>query len=671
MKVLIVDDTPTNLRLLRAVLEGENFEVVEAADGVQALAILERETVDAVISDILMPNMDGYRFCHEVRRSERLHHLPFIIYSSTYNSPADEKLALDMGADKYIKKPAPIKEITTALDEIIRRGPRARPAPMPPQKELNLAKLYNETLVNKLEQKNLELSEQTEALRASEEKFRQLAENINEVCWISTADLSEILYISPAYEKTWGRTCRSLYVNPRSFLDGIHEADRSRAMAEVEGMRRGDKYDVEFRVVCPDGQIRWVHARGSAIRDASGVIYRLAGIAEDITQRKSTEDQLRQAQKMEAVGQLAGGVAHDFNNMLTIIGANVELLLMTDMNLQPESKEYLNGVATATERATTLTRQLLAFSRSEAMQMQVLNLNDLIVAFTKLIGRILGEDIRVQNELAPKLPPVKGDPGMIEQILMNLAVNARDAMPAGGRIIIGTELQEIDAAQVELNPRVREGRFVCLTVRDTGTGIAPGNMSRIFEPFFTTKGVGKGTGLGLATVFGIAGQHKGWVDVSSKVNVGTTFRVFLPVTSDKITAPDATACKKVRGGGEKILVVEDDKAVRDVITEMLQRHGYAVVEADSGVAARQIWAQEGRDIALLLTDMVMPGGVTGLELAELLRLQKPGLKVVLTSGYSSQLVSSDVALSKKISLLKKPFSSQILAETVRRSLDAP
>jgi PAS domain S-box-containing protein len=576
---------------------------------------------------------------------------------------------MNMGADKYIKKPAPIAAITGALDEIIRRGPRQKREPIVPQQELNLAKLYNETLVNKLKQKNDELSEQTEALQASEEKFRQLAENISEVLWITSADLSSVLYISPSYEKVWGCTCQSLRERPISFAEAIHEADRPGMMAALEELRRGHAFDLEFRVVRPDGQIRWVHSRGSAIRDDAGIIYRLGGIAEDITRRKETERQLRQAQKMESIGKLAGGVAHDFNNLLMIIGANLELLLTTDKDLKPQSKEHLAHIAHAADRATTLNRQLLSFSRSEAAQTQVLNLNDLIANFTKLLRRILGEDIRVLNEFAPALPPIKADPGMMEQILMNLAVNARDAMPAGGQLIIGTQLQDLDAARAELDSRMRPGRFACLSVRDTGTGIAPENLSRIFEPFFTTKAAGHGTGLGLATVFGIAEQHKGWVDVSSQVGVGTTFTVFLPVTQEEFAAPDAAARKKVLGGGEKILVVEDDKSVRKVVSEILRRQGYVVMEADSGLSARQIWANEAQNLDLLLTDVVMPGGLTGLELVEELRQQKPELKVVLTSGYSSQLVSSEVALSKNLSFLTKPYSSQTLAETVRKSLD--
>jgi PAS domain S-box-containing protein len=669
MKVLIVDDTATNRRLLRAVLEAENFAVAEASDGVEALAVLDREAVDAIISDILMPNMDGYRFCEEVRRSDRFHHLPFIIYTSTYNSPADEVLAIRFGADKYIKKPAPIKELTAALAEIMGRAPRSRAGSLAPQQELSLAKLYNETLVSKLEQKIRELSEQAEVLRLSEEKFRQLAESVKEVLWIVSADRSKVLYISPSYEKVWGRSCQSLYDEPLSFTGAIHPEDRAGAIAEITAFERGEQYDLEFRIVRPDGEIRWVHARGKAVRDQKGVIYRLVGIAEDFTARKKAEQQLRQAQKMECIGQLAGGVAHDFNNILTVIGANLELVLMSEENLLPESKDCLAEIAYAANRAVTLNRQLLTFSRSRAMQTQVLDLNELTVSFAKMLRRIVGENIRVQTDLAPKIPPIDADPGMLEQVLMNLSINARDAMPNGGQLSIATRVVAIDQARAETDPRTRAGEFVCLAVEDTGVGIPAENMPRIFEAFFTTKGDGKGTGLGLATVFGIVEQHKGWVDASSEVGVGTAFRIYFPAGSRDPSAPLAPVGQAVRGGSEKILLVEDEGAVRNVILRTLENFGYAVVEADSPVSARRLWSDHNGHFDLLLTDMVMPGGLTGLDLIGLLRAEKPELKVVLTSGYSAELVRGDMDATERIAFLRKPFSTQELGQSVRKCLD--
>jgi CheY-like chemotaxis protein len=303
------------------------------------------------------------------------------------------------------------------------------------------------------------------------------------------------------------------------------------------------------------------------------------------------------------------------------------------------------------------------------MEMQLLNLNDLTASFTKMLRRVVGEHIRVQTDLAPTPPPIKADPGMIEQVLMNLAVNARDAMPKGGSLIIGTEVVEIGKDRAKLDSRMRAGHFACLSVRDTGTGIAPENMSRIFEPFFTTKEVGKGTGLGLATVFGIAEQHQGWVDVSSEAGVGTTFRVFFPLSEENVAASNLTVGQKVRGGTEKVLVVEDERGVRNVVVQTLENHGYTVVEADTAISAQKVWAEYGGQFDLVITDMVMPGGLNGLELIDLLRGQKPGLKALLTSGYSADLARNDLARAKGITFLHKPFSTRVLAESVRKCLD--
>jgi two-component system cell cycle sensor histidine kinase/response regulator CckA len=410
------------------------------------------------------------------------------------------------------------------------------------------------------------------ALRASEEKFRQLAENINEVFWMTNPAKHQMLYISPAYERIWGRTCDSLYQSPQSWLEAIHPEDRQRVLeATLTKQERGD-YDETYRIVRTDGIVRWIHDKAFPVSNTAGQIYRIVGTAEDITQRKETERQYRQAQKMEGIGLLAGGVAHDFNNILMIIQANLELILMEEKNLQSQTKDQLADIAKAADRAAGLNRQLLTFSRSEAIQMRILDLNDLTASFTKMLRRIVGEHIRVQNDLAATMPTVNADPGMIEQVLMNLAVNARDAMPTGGQLIIGTELVVVDLVRAKLNPRMRVGNFVCLSVRDTGTGIAPENMSHIFEPFFTTKGVGKGTGLGLATVFGIAEQHNGWVEVSSEVGIGTTFRVLLPLTSENVAGSESTAPQKVRGGAEKVLLVEDEKGVRDVLFQTLENY---------------------------------------------------------------------------------------------------
>ena len=395
-------------------------------------------------------------------------------------------------------------------------------------------------------------------------------------------------------------------------------------------------------------------------------------VMRDITGRKQLEQQLRQSQKMEAIGQLAGGVAHDFNNMLAVIRGNAELLLMDADQHTPETKECLKQVTAASERAANLTRQLLAFSRKQVMQSQPLVLNDVIADLTKMLRRIIGEHIDLQCRYGAQLPYVQADAGMIEQVLVNLTVNARDAMPCGGQLLITTELVTFGEALPPAHPEASAGQFVCLTVKDAGAGILPGHLPRIFEPFFTTKEPGKGTGLGLATVYGIVKQHQGWIDVSSQPGAGATFKIFLPAIPPPVRLA-ATGQPKadLPGGTETILLVEDDYSVRMITRRALESHGYRIYEAASAPEALKLWRGHAEEIALLLSDIVMPEGVTGRELAGQLRAQQPALKVIFMSGYSADVIGKDTDFFRRTRsyFLQKPVSSSVLLETVRRCLD--
>jgi two-component system, cell cycle sensor histidine kinase and response regulator CckA len=391
--------------------------------------------------------------------------------------------------------------------------------------------------------------------------------------------------------------------------------------------------------------------------------------ATDITERLNLEAQLRQSQKMDSVGQLAAGVAHDFNNILTIIQGYTGLILERK-DIDPELADPLKQVAVAAERAANLTRQLLMFSRKQVMQTQELDLNEVISNVTKFLRRILGEDITLHFDYSPNLPAISADSGMIEQIIMNLAVNTRDALPRGGQLSIGTSAIEITEAHVQANPEARLGNFVCLRFSDNGAGIPPEILPKIFEPFFTTKEVGKGTGLGLATVYGIVKQHQGWIEVLSKLGEGTTFRVYLP--SVKGTAQPAGKSKpeKIEGGEERILVVEDEPELRALVCEILKDHGYEVIEAANGPEAIPVWQEQEGKIDLLLTDMVMPGNMTGRELAEKLKTQKPGLKVIYTSGYSADTIGKDFFFKRGLNFLQKPYHPLTLVKLVRDCLDS-
>jgi len=404
------------------------------------------------------------------------------------------------------------------------------------------------------------------------------------------------------------------------------------------------------------------------IREPNGEITHFLAVKEDITQRKRLKEQFHQVQKMEAIGQLAGGVAHDFNNLLTVIHGNTQLVLLDGTQLSEESREYLQQVTDAAERAGNLTRQLLAFGRKQTIHFQPLNLNQVIGNFTKLLRRVIGENIALQCSYATGLPLVSADIGMIEQVLINLIVNARDAMPEGGSIVVTTESVPIDSDYVDTHPEAHSGKFVCLTVSDTGTGIYPQYLPRIFEPFFTTKEAGKGTGLGLATVYGIVKQHQGWIEVSSQVGSGTNFKIFLPV--DVSGQPEAFMLKKKAPparGHEKILLVEDDADVRMVTRDVLEESGYQIWEAANGQEALKLWKDQALQVDLLLTDVIMPGGMTGRELADRLRREHPELKVMLMSGYSHERLGKIHAHSH---ILTKPFSLENLTEAVRNCLDS-
>jgi nitrogen-specific signal transduction histidine kinase/CheY-like chemotaxis protein len=383
--------------------------------------------------------------------------------------------------------------------------------------------------------------------------------------------------------------------------------------------------------------------------------------------RKQIERQFQQSQKMEAFGQLAGGVAHDFNNLLAVIMGYASLL--SDEELPAGAKNLVGHIYTAGEKAANLTRQLLTFSRKKEIKLSPLNLNSVIANVTKMLGRIIGEDVRLHCSYSPNLPSIQGDDGMMEQVLMNLAVNARDAMPKGGELTISTAVQTLSPDDLPAIPEVQPGDFVRLTVRDNGCGMSPEIKERIFEPFFTTKEVGKGTGLGLATVFGIVKEHQGWVEVESEVGAGAAFKLFFPVYSQPVAAADSRPAYAVRPGNETILVVEDDHAVREMTKRILARHGYHVLEATSGTQAIAVWEKHKHQIRLLLTDIIMPGGIAGPELARELKSRDPKLKVIYSSGYSayspSTLEQGDDAI-----FIQKPFDPRQLAESVRRSLDS-
>lgn len=508
------------------------------------------------------------------------------------------------------------------------------------------------------------------ALRESEARFREIAETIEEVFWVADPAKNRVLYVSPAYEKIWGRTCASLYESARPWLEAIHPDDRERVRLAAETQQTSGGYDETYRILRPDGAVRWIRDVAFPVRNESGDVVRIVGVARDITERRQLEEQLRLSQKMEAIGLLAGGVAHDFNNILAAILMQAELIGMAE-DVSEEVHDGLQQIRAAAERGANLTRQLLLFSRKQVMQPRDLDLNDVVTSLARMLQRIIGEDVHLQLNLHPRPLLTRADAGMLDQLLLNLVVNARDAMPKGGRLVIETCAKDVTAAEAALTPDASAGRYVCLRVSDTGCGIAPEDLGRIFEPFFTTKEPGKGTGLGLATVFGIVKQHGGWIAVESAVGQGTTFQVFLPAVEAAASGAAASTQPAPRGGTETILLVEDDPGVRTLTRRVLEGAGYRVLEAANGVEALAIGERHRGEIDLLFTDIVMPGGISGRELAARLQATHPTLRVVFTSGYSAEIAGRELALQPGQNFIQKPAAPRELLETIRRCLDSP
>jgi PAS domain S-box-containing protein len=501
-----------------------------------------------------------------------------------------------------------------------------------------------------------------------DEKVRQLSRAVEQspVSIVITNKDGNIEYVNRKFTDVTGYSfSEAMGKNPRILKSGELPAELYQRMWEC--IRNGQEWRGEFHNRKKNGELFWELSVISPIFNAAGAITHYLAVKEDITERKQLEEQLRQSQKMEAFGQLAGGIAHDFNNLLTIIQGNVALLQ------EPSNSDQAGGlveIAKAAERAANLTRQLLTFSRRQIFQPKLFDLNEIVANTSKMLQRIIGEHIGLETHFAPGGAPIKADRTMMEQILMNLAVNSRDAMPKGGRLIIQTAAVVVSEADTEANPKARPGLFIRLKITDTGCGMAPETLDRIFEPFFTTKEIGKGTGLGLATVFGIVAQHHGWIEVESKLNSGTSFHIYLPrlAESDK-SQTEFSRAPDVRGGNETILLVEDEAPVRSLARMVLEQKGYRVIEADSGLSALELWQQHRDTIDLLLTDMVMPGGISGQELARRLLSEKPGLKVVYNSGYTDEMLGENSPLRDNPNFMEKPFGPHRLLKQVRDCLD--
>ncbi len=506
-----------------------------------------------------------------------------------------------------------------------------------------------------------------DALRRSEERFRELAEAVHEVFCVMDARTHRLLYANQAYERVFGPLREPADAVPVPWTEHVHPDDRARVLHAVTTAR--EPATEEFRIVGPDRPPQWIRAHVSPVRDPAGRVVRVIAIMEDITELRRAEEQAYLAQKMEAIGLLAGGVAHDLNNILTAITGEAELL-REDLPVGDARREAVQEILKSVGRAAALTRQLLAFSRRQVLDPRVLDLNALVANLDKMLRRVIGEDVSLETVPGAAPGTVRADPGQLEQVVMNLVVNARDAMPDGGKLTIETAAVELDEAYAAAHRPVQPGSYVMLAVSDTGCGMTEEVRSRIFEPFFTTKEQGRGTGLGLATVYGIVKQSGGYIWVYSEPGRGSTFKVYLPRVTDPVDAPPVRSpIRPAPTGSETVLVAEDDDAVRAMARRALERYGYRVLEARNGTEALAL-CLDGKGVDLLVTDVVMPA-MGGAESAHAVRVLRPGMKILYVSGYADRAAAWIHDFPPGCAFLQKPFSPETLARKVREVLDAP
>ena len=613
LRVLMLEDSAADAELALLTLRRAGYDPIpDRVETERDFRASLRKVPQIILADFSMPEFDSLRAL-EIMQESRLD-IPFIILSGTIGEERAVQV-MQRGAADYVAK-----------DRMGRLGQAVSNA--------------------------LERQESSCRLRESEARVRELTEHIEQVLWTIDAIEGRVLYVSPAYETLWGRSCRSVIDHPRSWMEGVHPLDQDAMLQEDAAMYREGHIDAEFRVLRPDGSIRWARIRGYPVRERDRLV-RIVGVIEDITEARSVEEQLRQAKKMEAVGQLAGGIAHDFNNLLCAMSGYTELTLAQTPSESPV-KHYLLQLRKAAESATLLTRRLLAFTRKQVVQVEVLDIGSVIRDVEHLLRSLIREDIALRLTLDPEAGNVLIDRSHVEQVVMNLVINARDAITSIGSISIST--RAVSAATLTLpDPDVPAGDYVMLSVADEGEGMTPEAQVHLCEPFFTTKPEGQGTGLGLATVQGIVQQTRGHIRFRTGRGEGTTFRIYWPEVDGP--ASRARARRPVQAlveGTETILVVEDNAMIRGVVVDLLRGRGFRVLEAGDGPTALAKAGEHTGRIDALVSDVVMPY-MRGPELADRLRETRPGLKVMLLSAYSKELAAGGDVERLGAVFVSKPF----------------
>ncbi len=648
-KILIVDDISENLFAMKQMLNPLNVTIRTAQSGNEALSLMLRETFSVILLDVQMPQMDGFETALLMQSNEKTKHVPIIFVTAVSKEQIFVFKGYEVGGVDYLLKPVDPEILTCKVQVFI-------------QMHREKIKLKKEMEARKKAQIEL-----VEAKRRLEQFLEAVPLGITVMDKdgspvYSNRELLSLLEINEF--KTHVNDFSDTFNAYIAETETKYPADKLPMLKALAG-KKSFISDMEIR---GKRKKRFFEVWSSPIYDDDSNIVSSITAFIDFTERKLLEIQLRQAQKMEAIGRLAGGVAHDLNNMLMVVSGYAQLL----RRAIPEASEIQEPVAEilkASQRASSVTHQLLAFSRRQILKPSILNINAVVTEVEKMLKRIIGEDIQFITSLDPQLPNIKVDPNQLHQVLLNLAINSRDAMPTGGKLVINTLVKEIKKENINLDSDITPGTFVELSVSDTGTGMDKQTLSQIFEPFYTTKGSGKGTGLGLATVYGIVKQSKGFISVYSELGKGSTFRILFPIVSSG-NLPSAKTKNETYDitGTETLLLVEDENAVRELIKKHLVLNGYKVISKNNPLEALQFIKENNTQIHLLITDVIMPH-MNGRQLVEKMSSIRKGFKVLYISGYDENIIAHHGILNEKVELMLKPFNLDDLMLKVRKLLD--